>query len=108
MRITLKERSILRFRFAQGFSRPRFRKVSWFAYRRVRFILHSNRRWLIVQRERLGGRFCLQVGDDDLALADAPLARARTFWRLSARFLNYSISAAQAGFAATLADSLEG
>jgi len=29
----------------------------------------------------------LQVGDDDLALASAPLARARTFWRLSARFL---------------------
>jgi len=33
----------------------------------------------------------LQLGDDDLALAGAPLARARTFWRLSARFVELSI-----------------
>jgi len=39
----------------------------------------------------------LQVGDDDLALAAAPLARARTFWRLSARF-DDSITAARAVF----------
>ena len=33
----------------------------------------------------------MQLGDDDLALAGAPLARARTFWRLSARFVELSI-----------------
>jgi len=64
---------------------------------------------LIVQRERWEAGLYLQLGDDDLALAGAPLARARTFWRLSARFPQLSIHTTAfvaADCATTLRDEL--